>query len=147
VSKYENDHRTVYMMVQRSVKHPYLTLFDGADANASTEQRTSSLTPLQALYFMNASFPKRCSDNLATQWTEAKVADPKIADPKMIEDAFMTIYGRPAQKVELDRSEEFLKRATALYVSRSDAPDVAHKKAVSNFVQAMFSTNEFMFIE
>ncbi|WP_263373863.1 PSD1 and planctomycete cytochrome C domain-containing protein [Granulicella aggregans] len=142
VTKYENDHRTVYMMVQRSVKHPYLTLFDGADPNASTEQRTSSLTPLQALYFMNASFPRRCSDNLATQWTEAKVAD-----PKMIEEAFMTIYGRPAQRVELDRSEEFLKRATALYISRSDTPDIAHKKAVSNFVQAMFSTNEFMFIE
>jgi len=31
ITKYENDHRTVYMMVQRSVKHPYLTLFDGAD--------------------------------------------------------------------------------------------------------------------
>ena len=91
---------------------------------------------------MNASFPKRCSDNLAAQWTEAKVAD-----PKMIEEAFMIIYGRPAQKAELNRSEEFLKRATALYVVRSDAPDVAHKKAVSNFIQAMFSTNEFMFIE
>jgi mono/diheme cytochrome c family protein len=142
VTKYENDHRTVYMMVQRSVKHPYLTLFDGADANASTEQRTSSLTPLQALYFMNASFPRRCSDNLAKQWTEAKVGD-----REMIAQAFMTIYGRPAQKIELEHSEDFLKRATTLFVSRSDAPDVAHRKAVSNFVQAMFSTNEFMFIE
>jgi len=65
----------------------------------------------------------------------------------MIADAFMTIYGRPAQKVELDRSEESSSARPALFVSRSDAPELAHRKAVSNFVQAMFSTNEFMFIE
>jgi mono/diheme cytochrome c family protein len=142
VTKYENDHRTVYMMVQRSVKHPYLTLFDGADANASTEQRTSSLTPLQALYFMNASFPKRCADHLATEWVGKKATDREV-----IVQAFLTIYGRAAAKPEMDRSEQFLARATALYVSRSDTPEEARRKAISNFAQAMFSTNEFMFIE
>jgi mono/diheme cytochrome c family protein len=58
---YETDRRTVYMMIQRTVRSPYFTLFDGPNINMSTDQRGASLTPLQALYFMNAPFPKRCA--------------------------------------------------------------------------------------
>ena len=46
-------------MTQRLLKHPYLALFDGPDTNASTDVRTRSTVPLQALYLMNNPFVQR----------------------------------------------------------------------------------------
>src|SRR5207247_10784061 len=50
---YETNKRSVYLMQQRLKKHPFLELFDGADANSSTADRATRITPLQA------SFPMR----------------------------------------------------------------------------------------
>ena len=36
---YPSDHRSVYLMTQRLVKHPFLAIFDGPDTNASTDVR------------------------------------------------------------------------------------------------------------
>ncbi len=52
-ANYDTNHRSVYLMVQRNRRHPFLGLFDGADPNASTAQRQSTIVPPQALYFMN----------------------------------------------------------------------------------------------
>jgi hypothetical protein len=43
-------------MTQRVYRHPFLSLFDGAATNASTERRIVSTTPFQALYLMNDPF-------------------------------------------------------------------------------------------
>jgi mono/diheme cytochrome c family protein len=142
LSKYENDHRTVYMMVQRSVKHPYMALFDGADPNTSTDQRSSSLTPLQALYFMNSAFPKRCADNLAKQ-----LSDDKLTDQARLDQAFLVIYGRLPSKIEQGRSIEFMQQMGEKLAAGGDAPAVARQKALSHLIQVMFSSNEFMFVE
>ena len=53
---YPSSHRSVYLMTQRLVRHPYLALFDGPDTNLSTDVRTSATVPLQALYLMNNPF-------------------------------------------------------------------------------------------
>src|SRR5262249_6404849 len=50
---YDTTRRSVYVMQQRSQRHPFFALFDGADTNASTDRRITSTTPLQALYLMN----------------------------------------------------------------------------------------------
>ena len=50
---YPSDHRSVYLMTQRLVKHPFLAIFDGPDTNVSTDVRSRSTVPLQALYFLN----------------------------------------------------------------------------------------------
>ena len=43
-------------MTQRLVKHPFLAIFDGPDTNASTDVRSRSTVPLQALYLLNNPF-------------------------------------------------------------------------------------------
>src|SRR5262249_34930358 len=53
---YPSDHRSVYLMTQRLQRHPFLALFDGPDTNTSTDVRTSSTVPLQALFLMNNPF-------------------------------------------------------------------------------------------
>jgi len=57
---YETKHRSVYLMTQRQCRQPYLALFDGADANASTAERSTTTVPTQALFFLN--------DPLSTTW-------------------------------------------------------------------------------
>jgi hypothetical protein len=53
---YDSNHRSVYLMVQRNRRHPFLALFDAADPNLSVAERTPTTTPMQALYLMNAPF-------------------------------------------------------------------------------------------
>ena len=48
-AQYDSPHRGVYLMVQRWRKHPFLSLFDGADPNLSTSERLLTTTPTQAL--------------------------------------------------------------------------------------------------
>ncbi len=56
---YPSNHRSVYLMTQRLVKHPFLALFDGPDTNTSTDVRGRSTVPLQALWFLNNPFVRR----------------------------------------------------------------------------------------
>ena len=53
---YDNNKRSVFQMVQRQRRHPFLALFDGADPNASTAMRQVTTVPTQALYFLNDPF-------------------------------------------------------------------------------------------
>lgn len=140
--KYDNNHRTVYMMVQRNVKNRYMTLFDGADGQTSLDQRSSSLTPLQALYFMNAEFPMTCATNLAT-----KLDAEQVVDSERLDEAFKVIFGRLPERAEREESLKFLKQMTQKYVSSGMSEDKAHQEASSHLFLAMFSSNEFMFIE
>lgn len=64
---YETNGRSVYLMTQRQRRHPFLTLFDGADTNSSTASRQTTTMPTQALYFMNDPFFHQQSDALAAR--------------------------------------------------------------------------------
>ncbi len=66
---YDDTKRTAYQMVQRQRSHPFLTLFDGADPNASTAERHLTTVPTQALYFMNDPFFHAQAARLAASLT------------------------------------------------------------------------------
>jgi mono/diheme cytochrome c family protein len=133
--EYENDKRSVYAMVQRTVRPQFFILFDGPSTNANTEQRTASLTPLQALYFMNGEFPKRTGAALASRLLSGGVTDAQAVDR-----GFQLVYGRPAAKEEADRSLAFLSQSMQGGAKSREA-------AFTLFAQALFASNEFMFVE
>jgi hypothetical protein len=142
---YETNHRTLYVMAQRSRRHPYLGLFDGANPSISVATRDTSVTPLQALYFMNASFPKECAAALAKQLGESSTSG-----KEEIREAFVRIYGRPPDAQEADASLKFVEQADALYLARKpgdEDPRKAHTEALSNLIQALYASNEFMFLD
>src|SRR5262249_27873074 len=62
---YDSPHRSLYLMVQRNRRHPFLALFDAADPNLSTAERLPTVTPTQALYLMNSPFVREQSEALA----------------------------------------------------------------------------------
>ena len=169
---YETDRRTLYVMTQRSRRHPYLGLFDGADATMSVGTRDHSVTPLQSLYFMNGEFPKQCAARLTGQLEGAH-----LAPTEEINRAFILIYGRPATREEIGHAQAFIDSVTGIYEEHglpSTTPDSpasplhqvsmatgafpkpssmplseadAHREAFSNFVQALYASNEFMFLD
>jgi hypothetical protein len=53
---YDSKHRSVYLMLQRNRRHPFLALFDAADPNVSVPQRLPTTTPTQSLYLLNSPF-------------------------------------------------------------------------------------------
>ena len=138
---YDTDRRTVYMMVQRTVRRPYFTLFDGPNTNVSTEQRSNSLTPLQALYFMNADFPRTCAKNLASILLAGGSSDKEI-----VQQAFLTIYGRPPAPAESEHAVAFLHKTEDAY-STHGLTGAVQPVALEELLKALFASNEFMFVE
>ena len=138
--KYQTDRRTVYMMIQRTVRLPYFTLFDGPNTNVSTEQRSSSLTPLQALYFMNADFPRRSAHNLASILLTGGPSETEV-----IQQAFLNVYGRPPVPAEADGAAAFLHKTADAYSTHGAS--AVQPLALEELLKALFASNEFMFVE
>jgi hypothetical protein len=67
--------RGVYVHVQRTLSHPTLSVFDGADGNAPCPRRDRSVTPLQALTLLNGPVFVECARALGERLRRAGDAD------------------------------------------------------------------------
>ena len=104
---YDSNHRSVYLMVQRNRRHPYLALFDAADPNQSIATRQPTTTPTQALYLMNSPFVQEVSEGFARRVVSVAGDDQakmrwafetthsRIPDDAVVGDviAFVSAYG------------------------------------------------------
>ena len=100
---YSTKHRSVYLMTQRLLKHPFLAIFDGPDTNVSTDVRTHSTVPLQALYFLNNPYVLENARGLARRLIAATTDD-----QTRIELGYELAWGRPPNRSELDRVLSFI---------------------------------------
>ena len=100
---FDNAKRTAYQMVQRQRSHPFLTLFDGADPNASTATRQLTTVPTQALYFLNDPFFHSQAARLAASLTALP------DDTARLRHAFRTTLQREPTDDEQTWAEDFLK--------------------------------------
>jgi len=139
---YPSNRRSLYLMVQRIRQHPYLGLFDAPDPSASTAARSSNITSLQALYFMNGELPRACAEHLA------ETIVPKYATTAArIDRIFEAILNRPPAPEERDRAQTFLSKVSAAFPSQAGSGGDAEVKAMAAFIEAMFATNEFLFVD
>ena len=99
---YETNKRSAYLMVQRQRRHPFLSLFDGADPNATTAARQTTTVPTQALYFINDPFFHAQADALA----ERLLALPD--DDTRITEAWRILFQRRPSAAEIGRTRAFL---------------------------------------
>ncbi|MDA0813095.1 MAG: DUF1549 and DUF1553 domain-containing protein [Verrucomicrobia bacterium] len=133
---YDSSHRSVYLMTQRIQRHPFLAIFDGADPSASTPARTTTTTPLQALYFLNDPFvhdqAKRVAESIIAHAPE---------DSTRIQRAYEALFGRAATEEEHAAAQDFLTRARAV---EEDSGDLA---AWAAYVRVLFRLNEFVYLD
>ena len=125
---YPTARRSVYVMQQRIRRHPFFATFDGADPNASTAQRTVSVTPLQALFSMNDKFAHEQAEGFAR-----RICQQKSSARGRIRFAYLSAFGRAPSLAELLDAES--------YVRNGDGP------VWNSFARALMASNEFIFLD
>jgi hypothetical protein len=141
-SVYPSNQRTVYLMTQRLVKHPYLAIFDGPDTNVSTEARTSSTVPLQALFLMNSSFVHQQSAGFARRLI-ASSADLV----RRIELAHQLAWSRLPTPDDTDRALGFLQKCRAALDSAHAPGECRETEVWTTFAKVMLTANEFLYVD
>ena len=114
----------VYAFVSRRQLDGTPGLFDFPNPNSTSEQRMQTNVPLQRLFFLNSPFVLRQSKALAER------LQPLQDDSARIRQAYMLLFSRPPTAAERDLGLDFLKA--------NKWPD---------YVQALFGSNEFSFID
>ncbi|HEX3133065.1 MAG TPA: DUF1549 and DUF1553 domain-containing protein, partial [Planctomycetota bacterium] len=134
---YDSPYRSVYVMQQRIRKHPFFEVFDGADTNSVVGERSTSITPLQALFQLNSRFMQEQSQALASRLETAGDSLNRIAA------AYVMVLARPASEDEVHAGVDYLTR----FEEKAKAENITGAKPLTSFVRALFASNEFMFID
>ncbi len=139
---YESKHRSVYLMTQRIQRHPYLAIFDGADPAASTPVRTTSTTPLQALYLLNDKFVHEQSKEFA-----ARITRDAKDDAVRLKRAYQLALSRPPDAKELAGGTEFLVAVREKLRADGTPDDQIEAESWRAMVRVIFRLNEFVYVD
>ncbi|WP_395716675.1 PSD1 and planctomycete cytochrome C domain-containing protein [Prosthecobacter sp.] len=127
---YETNKRSAYLMVQRQRRHPFLSLFDGADPNATTAARQTTTVPTQALYFINDPFFHAQAAALANKL----IARPH--DDQRITQAWHILFQRKPTAAETQRTKAFLASYPASPTEKWAA-----------YARVLMASNEFLHVD
>ena len=130
---YPSNKRSVYLMTKRLTAQPYLQTFDGPDANVCTATRDSSVTALQALYFVNDDFLHEQADLFAK-----KLVKEHGNDTRRLDQAFRTTLARSPSS---DERELMLQH---LQTVRGKTNESA---AWASVTRSLFRLNEFLYLD
>jgi hypothetical protein len=139
---YASKHRSVYLMTQRLHRHPFLGLFDGPDTNTTTDVRSSSTVPLQALFLMNSDFMRDTAVAFAGRACRDAPA-PRNRIRHMTELA----YNRPATTDEITRAEDYLAQYRNLALATGLNPALASIEAWQSYARVILTANEFFYVD
>lgn len=136
---YDTDRRSVYLMTQRIKRHPFLTLFDGADANTSTPQRFQTIVPTQALFFMNDPFVHDKAQHFGKQLAALST------DEVRLERAYQLLFSRAPNSAEQSGAQRFL---TAYQMDLTNVPEPERLgQSWAAYLRVLMSSNEFVFVD
>jgi hypothetical protein len=135
---YDHLQRSVYLMVQRTQRHPFLALFDAGDPNASTASRSQSTVPTQALYFLNDPFVHSQAKIMASRLVSAAPDD-----ASRMNLATSLLYSRPASPAELALAVSFLDASRNPSLKEPDQSI----DAWSAWIRVLFGTNELLYVD
>jgi len=135
---YPSDKRSVYLMSARLTASPFFQSFDGPDPNASTPRRDSSVTTVQALYWLNDGFLHQRASAMAD-----RLMKERSTDEERVRLGFELVIQRPPTGEEAAMAFEFLKQVR----ERVGEPSEKDKAALTSFARAIFRTNEFLYVD
>ncbi|MEQ1830193.1 MAG: PSD1 and planctomycete cytochrome C domain-containing protein, partial [Pirellula sp.] len=138
---YETNARSVYLMSQRIQRHPYLAIFDGADPAVSTPMRTTSTTPLQALYLLNDKFVHEQAAGFANRIrTESD-------EVRRIEGAWLQLFGRPPSPDEFRNVSEFLVNIRQQLSIDGASGDDLDRECWRSLARSLMRSNELVYLD
>jgi hypothetical protein len=139
---YETNRRSVYLMTQRIQRHPYLAIFDGADPSASTPQRLTSTTPLQALYLLNDPFVHEQAQGFAKQLIARKPND-----EERIQLAYRMAFGRMPAGDEQAVGMGFIAEVREALQQAGIPIQDLDLQIWQAYCRSLFRLNEFVYID
>ncbi|MBC7854663.1 MAG: DUF1553 domain-containing protein [Pirellulaceae bacterium] len=139
---YPSRHRSVYLMTQRLQKHPFLSLFDGPDTNTTTDHRTSSIVPLQALYWMNSPEVREQAAAFAQRLTTAAAAP-----EERIALAYQLAYSREPTAAEAERGVGYLSEYQKELVATGLTAAEGEREAWTSLARIILSSSEFVYVD
>jgi Protein of unknown function (DUF1553)/Protein of unknown function (DUF1549)/Planctomycete cytochrome C len=139
---YPSSHRSVYLMTQRLQKHPFLALFDGPDTNTTTDKRTSSTVPLQALYWMNSPDVREQATAFAQRLT-ASTATPQ----ERLTLAYQFAYSRNPLPAEVEKGAGYLVEYQKDLVATGLTAGEAEREAWQSLARIILSSSEFVYVD
>jgi hypothetical protein len=139
---YDSDHRSVYLMTQRIQRHPYLALFDAPDANVSTDTRSDSTVPLQALYLMNSPFLQAQALAFAR-----RVLESVSQTDERIRLACELAWSRPLSPEEMRRARDYLERYRVELARIGTVPEQVEAEAWASYARVLLTANEFFYVD
>ena len=140
--EYDSNRRSLYLMVQRNRRHPYLALFDAADPNQSVDRRLPTTTPTQALYLMNAEFVHRQAAAFA-----ARLAAAGGTEAERIDRGIEMASGFLPAGEERDACAAFLADYRRHLVDRGITADEAEPQAWAALCRVLLTDNSFLSVE
>lgn len=139
---YPSNRRSVYLMTQRLQRHPFLTLFDGPDTNVSTDVRTASTVPLQALYLMNNPFVRTQAEGLAR-----RVLSSSVEVDGQTTLAYELAFSRRPSQAEKEAAGRYLK-SYGEELSRFQLREPERRmEAWMSLARTLLCANEFMYVD
>ncbi len=139
---YETKRRSVFLMTQRIQRHPFLSIFDGADPSVSTPVRGNSTTPLQALFLLNDRLVHEQADRFA-----ARIERTSSDDRGRITSAYELALSRAPTADEMTSAEAFLASVRNTLAGDGTAKDEVERETWRAFARVLFRLNEFCYLD
>ena len=129
-------------MTQRLHPHPYLSVFNGADTNLTTDLRDASTVPPQALFMANSALVHE----QASKWAARLIsAFPDAAS--RVRQAFAEAYSRPPEAREVDRATAYVRRYAEALESEGVDAGRREREAWASLARVWFASNEFYHVD
>lgn len=134
----ETNQRSVFQLVVRNRRQPFMALFDGADPNASTPQRQVTTVPTQALYFMNDPFVHEQADLIVQRLREG------VPQEERFQQLYLWLFQRSPSVAELERLREFV---VSYAETDSESNSLDESIVWAAWVRILLASNEFLFLD
>ncbi|TWU20675.1 Planctomycete cytochrome C [Novipirellula galeiformis] len=139
---YDSNHRSIYLMLQRNRRHPFLAMFDAADPNVSVPKRLPTTTPTQSLFLMNSPFVHQQSEAFANQ-----ILASSEDDASRVRLTYERILGRVATDAEVNQTLTFLSAYEHKLASVETSTETPTTDAWAAIARVLLSSNEFLYVD
>ena len=131
----EQNRRSIYIHVKRSLLHPLLTAFDFPDPDLTCEARFGTLQPGQALALLNSDFIHKQAAKLAESIDAANIADDEV-----VRRCIRSTLAREATTEETNQGQAFMQ-------SLQQDDGLSRDRAVALYCLTVINWNEFLFLD
>ncbi|MEM7479191.1 MAG: DUF1553 domain-containing protein [Planctomycetota bacterium] len=125
--------RSIYLPVVRGAVPPSLAVFDFPNPDLVTGKRAATTVPTQALFMMNSPFVREMAEALSAKFRD------ELSLEQIVQQLYQRILIRNAASDDLAMATRYIQEALDNGKTR--------RQAIASFVQVLFSSTEFRFIE